>query len=155
MADNFTANAGSGGSVFAADDLGSWLLPRVKIQVGADGVGQDNWTPWAAVSAANTNGTNIKGSAGAIGFIYAVNMTATVKYLKLYNYATTPSPGTTTQFCALPIPASGTTGAGFMLPIPNGMYFSIGIGIGITTGYLTGDTGATSVGDVFLLIGYA
>lgn len=41
MADNFTANAGSGGSTFAADDIGSVLYPRVKIAHGADGSATD------------------------------------------------------------------------------------------------------------------
>lgn len=37
MADNFIANAGSGGSTFAADDISSVLFPRTKIVIGADG----------------------------------------------------------------------------------------------------------------------
>ena len=41
MADNFVANAGSGGSTFAADDISSVLHPRVKVEWGADGVVND------------------------------------------------------------------------------------------------------------------
>lgn len=41
MADNFTANAGSGGSTFAADDITSVLYPRVKPSWGADGSATD------------------------------------------------------------------------------------------------------------------
>lgn len=41
MADNFTANAGSGGSDFAADDISSVLYPRVKPSWGADGSAVD------------------------------------------------------------------------------------------------------------------
>lgn len=41
MADNFVANPGSGGSTFAADDIGSVLYPRVKISAGADGAATD------------------------------------------------------------------------------------------------------------------
>lgn len=37
MADNFVANAGSGGSTFAADDVGSVLYPRSKLVWGVDG----------------------------------------------------------------------------------------------------------------------
>ena len=37
MADNFTANAGSGGDTFAADDIGGVKFPRSKIVIGADG----------------------------------------------------------------------------------------------------------------------
>ena len=41
MADNFVADAGSGGSTFAADDIGSVLYPRGKLVWGADGVAGD------------------------------------------------------------------------------------------------------------------
>jgi hypothetical protein len=46
MADNFTANAGSGGATFAADDIAGVHHPRVKVEHGVDG---------AAVDASNTN----------------------------------------------------------------------------------------------------
>jgi hypothetical protein len=41
VADNFEANAGSGGSIFAADDISSVFYPRVKPSWGADGSAVD------------------------------------------------------------------------------------------------------------------
>jgi hypothetical protein len=41
MADNFVANAGSGGSTIAADDISSVFYPRVKPSWGADGAATD------------------------------------------------------------------------------------------------------------------
>jgi hypothetical protein len=41
MADNYTTNPGTGGSTFAADDIGGVLTPRVKVQHGADGSAVD------------------------------------------------------------------------------------------------------------------
>jgi hypothetical protein len=41
MADNVTANAGSGGAVFATDDIGGVHHTRVKIEHGADGSATD------------------------------------------------------------------------------------------------------------------
>lgn len=154
MADNFVTNAGSGGSTFAADDVSGVLFPRLKMSVGADGTGQDNWTPARLVSAATTNATNVKAAAGALGFIYAVNLNAAVRYLKLYNKASAPTVGTDTPIATLPIPAS-TTGAGFMIPIPNGVSFSTGISYAVTTGYQDSDTGAVAAGEIFLFMGYA
>jgi hypothetical protein len=46
MADNFETNPGTGGAVFASDDIGGVQHPRFKVQIGADGVAAD-------VSAAN------------------------------------------------------------------------------------------------------
>lgn len=44
MSDNFVANAGSGGSTFAADDVGGVLYLRTKVGSGADGVFNDATT---------------------------------------------------------------------------------------------------------------
>ena len=41
MADNYVANAGSGGSTFASDDIGGTHHPRVKVEWGADGSAND------------------------------------------------------------------------------------------------------------------
>lgn len=153
MADDFVANAGSGGSTFAADDVSGILRPRVKIQQGNDGIAQDGWTMARLISAASTNATNVKASAGQIGFIYAVNLNAAVRYLKLYNKASSPTVGTDTPVATLPIPAS-TTGAGFMMAIPGGMNFATGIGYATTTGVADADTGAVAANEIILLLGY-
>lgn len=154
MADNFTGNAGSGGSTFAADDVGTVLYSRIKVSQGADGTAQDNWTPARLVSAASTNATSVKASAGAVGFIYAVNLNAAVRYLKLYNKASSPTVGTDTPIATLPIPAS-TTGAGFMLAMPGGVAFTTGIAYATTTGAADSDTAAVAANEIFLFIGYA
>ena len=154
MADNFTANAGSGGSTFAADDVGGVLYSRVKQSLGPDGVAQDNWTPARVVSAASTNATSVKASAGAVGFIYAVNLNAAVRYLKLYNKASSPTVGTDTPIATLPIPASAT-GAGFMIPIPGGVAFTTGVALALTTGAADSDTGAVAANEIFIFLGYA
>jgi hypothetical protein len=154
MADNYVANAGSGGSTFAADDISSVMYARVKVSQGSDGVAQDNWTPARLISAASTNATSVKASAGAVGFIFAVNLNAAVRYLKLYNKASSPTVGTDTPIATLPIPAS-TTGAGFMLPIPGGVAFSTGIALALTTGVADSDTGAVAANEILLFVGYA
>lgn len=154
MADNLTLNAGSGGDTVAADDVGGVKYSRVKVSQGSDGVAQDNWTPHRLVSAATTNATNVKASAGAVGFIYAVNLNAAVRYLKLYNKASSPTVGTDTPIATLPIPAS-TTGAGFMLPIPGGVAFTTGISYATTTGAADSDTAAVAANEIFLFLGYA
>ena len=38
MADNYVANAGSGGSTFRSDDLSTFHVPAVKLYTGGDGV---------------------------------------------------------------------------------------------------------------------
>lgn len=41
MADNYVANAGSGGNTFASDDISSVHYARVKLSLGADGTAVD------------------------------------------------------------------------------------------------------------------
>ena len=154
MADNFITNAGSGGLTFAGDDLSGVMYSRVKVSVGSDGVAQDNWTPFRLVSASGTNATNVKSAPGAVGFIWAVNLNAAVRFLKLYNKASAPTVGTDTPIATLPIPASAT-GAGFSLAIPNGVAFTTGISYAVTTGYADADTGAVAVGEIFVFGGFA
>jgi len=60
MADNVTANTGSGGSTFASDDIGGIQYPRTKITVGADGtndgdVSSANPLPVSAALSATDN----------------------------------------------------------------------------------------------------
>ncbi len=60
MADNIQLNAGTGGSVLAADDIGPGVLyQRVKLSQGADGTAVD-------VSAAAPLRTDPTGSTGVI-----------------------------------------------------------------------------------------
>ncbi len=95
-------------------------------------------------SAASTNGTVIKGSAGTLWSVTASNINAAVRYLKLYN-STTVTVGTTTPALTLAIPAGGivTINGG-----SNGIRFGTGICIGITTGSGDGDTGAVAANEI-------
>lgn len=168
MADNFVANAGSGGSTFAADDIGPGVLhPRVKVEWGADGSVNDTSasapmpvqvvttttggaTSFRLLSAATTNGTNVKASAGKLMSLYAVNLNAAVRYLKFYNKASAPTVGTDTPVLTYPIPAS-STGAGFILHLPpDGVAFSTGISYATTTGVADNDTGAVAANDIIV-----
>jgi hypothetical protein len=70
MADNVTANAGSGGATFAADDIGGIHFPRSKLIIGADGVNDGD------VSSANplpVTGTVAVTNAGLTELAAAIN----------------------------------------------------------------------------------
>jgi hypothetical protein len=106
------------------------------------------------LSAASTNATSIKASAGQVYTIYATNLNAAVRYLKLYNKASSPTVGTDTPVMTLPIPAS-TTGAGFVLDTGGmGITFSNGIAMAITTGVADSDTGAVAANEIVINLLY-
>ena len=99
----------------------------------------------------------VKGTAGQIYWIHAINLSAAVKYLKLYN-ATTASVtvGTTVPDLTFPIPTQGdTNGAGFVLSIPNGIAFDTAVTIAATTGVADNDSGAPGANEVIVNLGFA
>lgn len=106
-------------------------------------------TPYKLNSAATTNATNVKGSAGQVYSIMCTNTNAAVRYLKLYNKATAPTVGTDTPVQVYAIPGA-TTGGGFTLSIPVGMVFSLGIGFATTTGAADADTGVVAANEIIV-----
>jgi len=153
MADNFVANAGSGGSTFASDDVGGIQYPRVKISHGGNGVAADHAVGVKRISTASTNAVNVKATAGVVYSIVALNLNAAVRFLKLYASGSTPVVGTDTPAITLPIPAS-TTGAGLVIAFNAGIEFANGIGFAFTTGAADSDTGAVAANEIFLHLGY-
>lgn len=149
MADNYVANAGSGGSTFAADDVSSVLYARVKRSFGSDGIVADAGTGFRLLSAASTNATSLKASAGVLYALYVVNLNAAVRYLKFYNKASAPTVGSDTVVQTFPIPAS-TTGAGFTINLDPGISFSTGIAYALTTGIADADTGAVAANEIII-----
>lgn len=150
MADNFVANAGSGGSTFASDDIGGVQYTRVKRSFGRDGVGSDSGTGFRLISAATTNATSLKASAGTLFSLYVVNLNAAVRYLKFYNKASAPTVGTDTPVATFPIPASAT-GAGFAINLDPGFDFSTGIAYALTTGVADADTAAVAANEIIIV----
>ena len=99
----------------------------------------------------------IKATAGQIYWISAINLTATVVYLKFYNAtAANVTVGTTTPVLTFPVPSSGSTsGGGFVLSIPNGIAFGTAITVAATTGIADNDAGAPAANACVINIGYA
>jgi len=103
-------------------------------------------TPVSVISAASTNSTSVKGSAGTLYSVTLVNTTATLYYLRLYNSAAAPTCSSATGYVAtIPVPAS-TTGAGVVIPLSVGAAFSTGIGYCITGGPTSTDNTNAAVG---------
>lgn len=99
----------------------------------------------------------VKGTAGQIYWLHAMNLSSAVLYLKVYN-ATAASVvvGTTTPVLTFPIATQGdTNGAGFTLTVPNGIAFGTAITVAATTGIADNDTGAPGANVMVLNLGYA
>lgn len=96
-------------------------------------------------SAATTNPTVAKASAGRMYRIEAYNTTASVKYLKLFNKASSPTFGTDTPVRTIPLLPGVTTVRDWS---DIGYYFSAGISWGITGALADNDNTALAAGDV-------
>lgn len=117
------------------------LVGDVGIQARANATGAVSIRH--VVSAATTNATSVKATAGRVlGWSFG-NTTASWRYVKLHNIATAPTAGTgVVQTIA--IPPNGLA----QLEIPAGIGFATGIGLTIVTGSADADATAVAVGDV-------
>lgn len=95
----------------------------------------------------------IKGSAGTLHWLHAMNLTAAKAYLHLYDAtAASVTPGTTTPDFTFAMATQGdTNGAGFVLPAP--IEFASGITMVVTT-TLDGSAGDPGTNGVIVNAGY-
>lgn len=93
-------------------------------------------------SAASTNGTTVKASAGWVTSLLISNISASTRFFKLYDLATVPNPATDIPIAVIPVPANGFSN----IPLggPSGIYMNVGIGFTITGA--APDTDATNIG---------
>ena len=91
-------------------------------------------------SAATTNATSIKASAGTLYSITCSNAGAAAAFVKIYNLATAPTVGTSVIALTIPVAASGSVNINFGA---QGMRFGTGIALAITN--LVGEADATAV----------
>lgn len=108
-------------------------------------------TPSNVNSAANTNATLVKGSAGTLFNIGASNTGGAAAFIKLYNKATAPTVGTDVPVLTLVVPAGGNVD--FDLG-PMGHRFATGIGLAITNLAADTDTTAVAASQVKVLTSY-
>lgn len=119
----------------------------------------NNWlrggsTPYTLISAASTNATNVKVTAGVLCMCVVTNVNAAVRFIKFYNKASAPTVGSDTPVLVFAIPGA-TTGGGVAVPIPaHGINFSTGISYALTTGIAHTDTGAVGANDVAVSLAY-
>lgn len=141
------SNQSSGGSVGAGSaDSGT---TRVVLAPATSG----GYTISKTLSAATTNATSVKASAGQVYGWYVSNINASPAYFKLYNKASAPTVGTDVPVMTITIPGNAT-GAGSNINWVHGIAFATGIAFAITTGATTADTGAVALNEVIINLLY-
>lgn len=102
------------------------------------------------ISAASTNATSVKASAGQVYGWYLYNANAAVRFLKLYDKASAATVGTDVPKLTIPIPPGSAANVEFT----NGVPFSLGIGLALTTGVADADTGAVAANEIVVNLMY-
>jgi hypothetical protein len=172
LADNFTANAGSGGNSFASDDISSVHYPRVKLVHGADGtndgdISTANPLPVRVLGSAANGCTifrsldideseeEVKATAGTVYGVWFSNMATSTRFLKFYNAtAANVTVGTTTPVLTLAMPGNSSDDISGVFSIAQGIKFDTAITVAATTGLADNDTGAPSANDVIVNVFY-
>ena len=99
-------------------------------------------------SAATTNATLIKASAGRLFLIIGRNNVASIRYLKFYNKASAPTVGTDVPVLTIALDASSR----FEIDLnPYGQFFTTGIAFAITGAVADNDTTAIAAADISAL----
>lgn len=116
---------------------------------------QDNTVPnltlFKAISVATTNATSVTNVLTRLHSLCLQGTTATARYVKLYNKATTPVVGTDIPVLTFMVPANGqmvNPEFGF------GVKFPLGLAFAITAGVADADTAVVAANDVIVNMGY-
>lgn len=102
------------------------------------------------VSAASTNATVVKASAGQLYGYYIYNANASMRKVAFHNTASTPTAGASIFF-SLCIPGASAANVAF----PNGIAFSTGIAFTTVTGAADSDSTAVAANDLVINLFYA
>jgi hypothetical protein len=106
-------------------------------------------TTYHLVSAATTNATVVKASAGQVYGWFIYNSNAAARKLVFHNAATTPTAGASVLFSIVIPPLSGAN-----VEFTNGIAFSTGIAITTTTGLADTDATAVAANDLIINLFY-
>lgn len=130
------------------------LDPANDETVGAAGAGAAGGLSSAfRVSAASTNAEVLKASPGRLYYVAVFCTNAAIRYLKLYNKATTPDQNDGALILEV-IPGLASIAATPIRQYPNGLYFSSGLGVRCVTGVGNTDNNAVALGDLVFTIGW-
>lgn len=108
-------------------------------------------THYHLISAATTNATSVKATAGTMNNLEVSNAGASARYLKIYNKASAPTVGTDTPIKTILVPVGRTVTQSFG---PAGARCSTGIALAITGGIAVADTTAIGASEVAVNITY-
>lgn len=162
MADNTTYTPGAGATI-AADDVGGALVQRIKPQWGPDGSATDpdhavgkglpiQTAPIShahLVTAANTNPTVVKGSAGKLRSVHVFNVADYPIYVKFHDSASSPTAGV-----GVVMTVGVQAGRERDFRLPGARSFTTGIAMTVVKGMADSDNTAVAANDAHIEVAY-
>lgn len=140
---NITLAAGIGTGIVAINN--PLTLAAGTASIGT--VATPGGTAHSLLSAASTNATSVKATAGNLFETTITNYSAATKYIKFYDKASAPTVGTDSPILVIEIAANSSK----YIPFGNiGKRFGTGIALAITGAQAIADTTAVAAGDVRL-----
>lgn len=127
------------------------LLRSVSLAVSSSTPVTPTVTNGTINSAASTNATLIKATAGTLWSIVITNINAAARYVKLYNLTVAPTVGTSTPVLTIAVPTNGTVQVDGG---SNGLRFSTGISLAITGAGADSDTTAVTALETKVILNY-
>lgn len=109
-------------------------------------------TPYSLISAATANATSVTARPTILNGFLIINIAAAARYVRIYDKASAPVPGTDTPVIRIPLPAGDGTSTLFStgpISLHNGLAFDITGG-----GFADTDTTVVAAGDVTLNLFY-
>ena len=112
------------------------------------------------LSAATTNATSVKASAGRLYGGQIANFATSPRYLKLYNKASAPVPGTDVPVLTIVLPGAASASTPVAVSVNQaltgdlGVLFNTGIAFALTGAVADSDTTAVAAGDVLVNLLY-
>lgn len=140
--------SGSDDAKVATDVTASNPLPVVVTPAASGGYSNNS------INAANSNNAiSVKASAGQVFGVHIYNNAPYPIYVKLYNKATAPAPGSDNALLVRRIGIQAGTQRD--LSFPSGLQFSTGIGLAIVKGITDTDNTSVAVNDALVEVEYA
>lgn len=158
-----TALPAGANTIGAVSQNGTWnVTVNTALPAGTNTIGNvapvattsGGATAYHLVSAATTNATSVKASAGQVYSVQCFNTNASPRYLKFFNKASAPVLGTDTPVKTIMMPGN-STGAGAVVQFPVGVAFSTGIAFAIVGGIADNDATAVGLNDCVINFDYA
>ena len=146
----YTSGTASAVAYLSRESVSVTAVPSSPTNTVVASTTSSGTTFYAVNSAATTNAASIKASGANFYGMSVMNASASTKYVRFFNKASSPTVGTDVPIMVVAVPATSSKEIQY---VP-AMRFSTGLAVAITGGAAATDSTAVAAGDVQLMVNY-